>query len=131
MKELNENDYEVDSILNFDLLDYLLRNNYNQEIVKFIKVLDRNKENELIFIDQFKDKYESFNLFINPLIENSKNLWGKIYNRIGNKDYIDMWVMYYLLNEKALKNTDNNFKEYLSKHEDIDKYIIMKSTLYP
>lgn len=124
VKELNENDYEVDSILNFDLLDYLLRNNYNQEIVKFIKVLDRNKENELIFIDQFKDKYESFNLFINPLIENSKNLWGKIYNRIGNKDYIDMWVMYYLLNEKALKNTDNNFKEYLSKHEDIDKYII-------
>lgn len=124
LKKLNETDYETNAILNFDLLNYLIKNNYFKEILKIVKVLDRDNEETLKFIDQFIEKCDCPSKFIKILIENSNKVWKKIYRKLGNKRYIDRWVVHFLINEDSLKNTDENFKAYIKEHEDIDKYII-------
>lgn len=123
LKKLNENDYETNAILNFDLLNYLIKNNYSKETLKVIKLLDKENEKILQFIDQFIEKYDCGAGFIKILIENSNKIWKKIYSKLGNKEYIDKWVIYFLTNENSLKNVDENFNTYIKEHEDIDKYI--------
>ena len=124
LKKLNENDYETNAILNFDLLNYLIKDNSFKEILKIVKVLDKDNEETLKFIDQFIEKCDSPTKFMKILIENSNKVWKKIYRKLGNKRYIDRWVVHFLINENSLKNTDENFKTYIKEHEDIDKYII-------
>ena len=123
LKKLNENDYETNAILNFDLLNYLIENNYSKETLKVIKLLDKENEKILQFIDQFIEKYDCGAEFVKILIENSNKIWKKIYSKLGNKEYIDKWVRYFLTNENSLKNVDENFNTYIKEHEDIDKYI--------
>lgn len=122
LKRLNESDYENKNILNYDLLDYLIRNNYRKEVIKIIEILDKEK-NALNFIDGFIEKYQSAKEFIDLLLENSSNLWKKVYCRIGDKEYIDKWIINFLSNDLYLKNIDENFKLYIENHEDIDKYV--------
>ncbi len=123
LKKLNENDFETNSILNFDLLNYLINNNINDKVLKIIQVLDESDENILLFIDDFIEKYDSSKIFIDLLTRNSSKLWKKVYKRVGNKDYIDKWIVRFLINEQALIFVDENFKEYINKHKDLDKYI--------
>lgn len=123
LKKLNENDFETNSILNFDLLNYLINNNINDKVLKIIQVLDESDENILIFIDDFIEKYDSSKIFIDLLTRNSSKLWKKVYKRVGNKDYIDKWIVRFLINEQAIIFVDENFKEYINKHKDLDKYI--------
>lgn len=122
-KKLNENDFETNSILNFDLLNYLINNNINDKVLKMIQILDELDENALLFIDDFIEKYDSSKIFIASLTENSTKLWKKIFKKIGNKEYIDKWVVRFLINEQSLMFVDENFKEYINKHKDLDKYI--------
>lgn len=123
MKKLNESDFEENSILNFDLLNYLITNNNFDKVLKIVQVLDNSSEDTLQFIDGFIERYTSSNSFINILIENSTVLWKKIYKKIGNNRYIDKWIMRFLENEKSLKYVDEEFIEYINKHKDIDKYV--------
>lgn len=123
LKKLNENDFETNSILNFDLLNYLINNNINDKTLKIIQILDKLDENVLLFIDDFIEKYDSSKIFIDLLTGNSTKLWKKIFKKIGNKEYIDKWVVRFLINEQALMFVDENFKEYVNKHMDLDKYI--------
>lgn len=124
LKKLNESDFETIAILNFDLIDYLIKNNLEEKENKIVQLLDSSSEDILQFIDEFIEKYEfSSHKFISILIENSTNLWKKIYKRVGNKNYIDKWVMRFLLDEKSLEYIDENFVEYINNHKDLDKYI--------
>lgn len=123
MKKLNESDFEEISILNFDLLNYLVTNNNFDKILKIVQLLDNSSEETLQFIDGFLERYTSSNSFINVLIENSTMLWKKIYKKIGNNQYIDKWIMRFVENEKSLKYVDEEFIEYINKHKDIDKYV--------
>lgn len=127
LKKLNENDFDTNSILNFDLLNYLINNNINDKVLKIIQILDESDENALIFIDDFIEKYTPSKTFIDLLTGNSTKLWKKIFNKIGNKEYIDIWVVRFLINEEALMFVDENFKEYINKHKDLDKYIDNKN----
>lgn len=47
----------------------------------------------------------------------------KIYRRIGNKEYVDKWVVQFLLDKNSLEYVDENFVEYINKHPNLDKYI--------
>ncbi|MCI8362180.1 MAG: hypothetical protein HFJ41_03465 [Clostridia bacterium] len=123
LKKLNESDFETISILNFDLLDYLVKNNITDKELKIIQLLDQKSQDALQFIDEFIEKYQTSKEFVTLLIENSIKLWKKIYKKIGNKEYVDKWVINFLSNEKSLVYIDENFIEYINKHKDIDKYI--------
>ena len=120
---MNENDFETNSILNFDLLNYLINNNINDKVLKIIQVLDESDENILLFIDDFIEKYDSSKIFIDLLTRNSSKIWKKVYKRVGNKDYIDKWIVRFLINEQKIIFKEKNFKEYINKHKDLDKYI--------
>lgn len=123
LKKLNENDFDTNCILNFDLLNYLINNNINDKVLKIIQILDESDENALLFIDDFIEKYVPSKTFIDLLTGNSIKLWKKIFKKIGKKEYIDKWVVRFLINEHALMFVDENFKEYVNKHMDLDKYI--------
>lgn len=123
LKKLNENDFETNAILNFDLLDYLIINNIEDKELKIVQLLDKPNENTLQFIDEFIENYTPSSDFINVLIENSTRLWKKIYKKVGNKNYIDKWVIQFLLNENSLEYVDDDFISYINKHEDLNKYI--------
>lgn len=122
LKKLDENDYETNAILNLDLLNYLIKENYYKEVLKIIEILDKQND-ELQFVNAFIEKYDTSTKFIELLTENSNKIWKRIYSKIGNKEYVDRWIMNFLLNEKALKNVDENFKEYIREHNDIDRYV--------
>ena len=123
LKKLNESDFETTAILNFDLLDYLISNDNIEKVLKLVHILDKDSEENLQFIDEFIEKYKSSSKFITILIENSSNLWKKIYKRIGNKEYVDKWVVQFLLDKNSLEYVDENFVEYINKHPNLDKYI--------
>lgn len=122
LKRLNESDYENKSILNFDLLEYLIRNNYKKECLKIVDIINEENDYILKFVDEFIEKYKLQD-FVELLIENANKIWKKIYTKIGNQEYIDKWVIRYLTNENSLKNVDENFKEYVETHINIDKLI--------
>lgn len=125
LKRLKDEDYETISILNLDLLHHLISKNNIKKVTKIIELISREDESILQFIDDFIKKYGDEELFINTLLKKDKNFWKKIYTRLGDKEYIDKWVIRFLLNlnEEYFENTDDTFEEYISNHEDIDKYI--------
>ena len=113
-------DYSSDSILNFDLFDYIFDNKNKVESSVKNKILLQFEiitDEKLDFIDSYLEKSELSKSFINSLLLKKNNIWEKCYLKNSkNRDYIDKWVKIFLSNPKFLLNTDNTFISYISMH---------------
>lgn len=113
-------DYSSDSILNFDLFDYIFDNKNKVESSVKNKILLQFEiitDEKLDFVDSYLEKSELSKSFINSLLLKKNNIWEKCYLKNSkNRDYIDKWVKIFLSNPKFLLNTDNTFISYISMH---------------
>lgn len=120
VKRLDIFDYSSESILNFDLFDYIFDNKNkvesgikNKILLQFESITDE----KLDFVDSYLEKSELSKSFINSLLLKKNNIWEKCYLKNSkNRDYIDKWVKIFLSNSKFLLNTDNTFISYISMH---------------
>ena len=123
-------DYSSESILNFDLFDYIfdIKNKVELDIKNKILLQFENVTDEkLDFIDSYLENSELSMNFVNTLLLKKNNIWEKCYLKNSkNRDYIDQWVKIFLSNSKFLANTDNTFINYINLH---DKFYKLFSSL--
>lgn len=114
-------DYSSNSILNFDLFDYIfdIKNKGGLDIKsKLLSQFEDITDEKLDFIDNYLEQSESSIAFINSLLLKKNNLWEKCYLKNSeNRDYIDRWVKIYLSNSEFLPENDNTFTNYISLHD--------------
>lgn len=115
VEKINEKYFERDTILNFDLLDYL-GNNYNRYSDKYdsiIPLLSNEKEKSIQFIDGYiKDEDRPLEIFIEKLVENWKGFWDYIYSKSNYSEdrenkYLEL-ILKFSKNETILKNQNND-----------------------
>lgn len=111
--------YSRESILNFDLLDYL-GNNYNKYSAKYeaiIRLLSNEKEKSIQFIDAYiKNENRPLEIFFEKLVENWKGFWEfvverSVYDRIKIDEYLRLMITY----TKPETILSNQSKEFLNE----------------
>lgn len=85
IKKLNEFEFEKEYVLNYDLLDFLLKSTkYPNKRKRFLEQLGNESDNVVSFIDEFIDYTENIEIFINSLCKKWTNIWSFIEN---NSDF--------------------------------------------
>lgn len=112
---LDSRHFERETILNFDLLDFLAENytNYSKQYDTIIKQLSNEKERSIEFIENYiEDENRPLKTFIEKLVQNWKGLWGYIYLRSNftkeREDYYLSLIMRYAKIEDILLDQNNN-----------------------
>lgn len=86
---IDEKYFGRESILNFELLDYL-GNNYEKNKIKYnkiIRLLSNEREKSIQFIDEYIENEERpIEIFIEKLVENWKDFWDYIYLECNYND---------------------------------------------
>lgn len=108
--------FSRESILNFDLLDYL-GNNYNKYSIKYdavILLLSNEKERSIQFIDGYiKSEDRPLEIFFEKLVENWKDFWEyiveeSVYDRSKIDEYLRLMIIY-TKTETILNNQSKKF----------------------
>jgi len=115
IEKIDQRYFQRETILNFDLLDYL-GNNYNQYSNKYdsiIHLLSNGKEKSLQFIDEYiKNEERPLVIFMEKLVENWKGFWDYIYLKSSHTEDIENKYLELIIRfsnvETILKNQNNN-----------------------
>ncbi len=128
---LLEYEFEQKEILNFDLLDYLLKECKNDnKCTKFLEQLSNEPDVYKDFIIQYIDRGENVSIFINLIAKNKDYLWLDIYEDKILTDYQKynyfILIIKYADVESIINNDnaesdeiDNPIKEFILRNEDI------------
>lgn len=82
IKRISEFEFEKQYILNYDLLDFLIKSSkYSSKREKLFSQLNNESESVIKFIDGFIDYTSNINLFIGFLCKNWVNIWNFIENK--------------------------------------------------
>ncbi|WP_271765466.1 YobI family P-loop NTPase [Aquimarina algiphila] len=122
IQKINPIDFNSEFILNYDLLDFLLKNaktNKRQLEYIFTKLKDESS-NSIQFINEFIERTEYLNLFIKTLSSYWFNLWGYYVNDITCSDKQLNKILQYIIEYtdiESIKKIDkqSNLKNYLLK----------------
>lgn len=115
VEKIDEKYFERETILNFDLLDYL-GNNYDKYSDKYnsiIHLLSNEKEKSIQFIDEYiENEDRPIEIFIEKLIANWKGFWDYIYSKSNYSEdrenkYLELIIRFSKV-ETILKNQNNN-----------------------
>lgn len=107
--------FERDTILNFDLLDYL-GNNYKTHSDKYdsiIRLLSNEKEKSIQFIDEYiRNEDRPIEIFIEKLVENWIDFWDYIYLKSNySEDRVNKYlnlIIKFSKNETILKSQNKD-----------------------
>lgn len=107
--------FERETILNFDLLDFLGNNcgKYSDKYDSVIRLLSNEKEKSIQFIDEYlKNENRPLTVFIEKLVENWKGFWDYIYSKSNHSEdeenkYLELIIRFSKV-ETILKNQNNN-----------------------
>lgn len=104
-----------ETILNFDLLDYLGTNydKYSDKYESIIRLLSNEKEKSIQFVDEYvKNEDRPLGIFIEKLVENWKEFWDYIYAKSNYTEdrenkYLEL-IIKFSKNETILTNQNRN-----------------------
>lgn len=114
VEKIDEKYFERETILNFDLLDYL-GSNYNKYSAKYdsiINLLSNEKEKSIHFIDEYiQEEYRLIEIFIEKLVENWKGFWDYLFLNSNYSEeklnrYLELIIRFSKV-DKLLKNNDH------------------------
>lgn len=130
-------DYEFDQkeIYNFDLLEYLLKNNSNSlQCKSFMHQLSDKDKSSWKFINEFIDRTEKQDLFVELLANSWTGMWNYIYNE-PTLTY-DRVIFYFklILNNVDIEqiekmNSEFSVKQFMLENADILQKLIEVRTL--
>lgn len=124
IREIKPHQFSRDSILNFDLVDYLGENygNYKNQYDDVIKFVSNNKEKSIDFIDQYlSDKNRVQEIFVSTLVGNWSGFWDFIYfksNYPTNKkdEYLEKIIRYSDVHSILTKQNNAGLSSAISQH---------------
>lgn len=107
--------FERETILNFDLLDFLGKNytNYSKQYDAIIKQLSNEKQRSIQFIENYiEDENRPLKIFIEKLVQNWKGFWEYIYlksNFTNEKEdhYLSLIIRYGKIDDILFKQNNN------------------------
>jgi hypothetical protein len=116
IKKISEFEFEKEYILNYDLLDFLIKSTeYPHKRKRFLEQLGNESNNVISFIDGFIDYTENIGIFINSVCKNWINIWSFIEN---NSDFTKEKVDKYF--KLIIEYADvSNIKIIFAKSKDI------------
>lgn len=122
ISKLNEYEFSQKEILNFNLIEFLLKNKskYNKQLNNLIKQLSDESELSIRFIDEFKDyinnkeeEYDFWNLICKS--------WNRLWSTINNRNYTQNKINTYM--EKIIKYVDVDCIEEININNEFSQYI--------
>ncbi len=107
--------FERETILNFDLLDYLGKNHirFSDKYDSIIRLLSNEKEKSIQFIDEYiQNEERPIGIFIEKLVGNWKGFWEYLYSKSNYSEdtenkYLELIIRFSKV-ETILKNQNNN-----------------------
>ncbi|RFN57670.1 YobI family P-loop NTPase [Marixanthomonas ophiurae] len=119
-------DFNSEFILNYDLLDFLLKNHRNNKVpldYVFTKLKDESSTSTL-FINGFVDITENLNLFIKTLCEYWIGIWEYYVNDVAFSDEQLNTILKYIIEYAEIESIikiekQSNLKNYLTKDSEI------------
>jgi len=126
IQKINPLDFNSEFILNYDLLDFMLRNsetNKRQLEYVFTKLKDESSIS-ILFINGFIERTENLILFIKTLCSYWFNLWGYYVNDITYSDEQLNKILEYILEFADIESINkidkqSNLRNYLIKDPEI------------
>lgn len=124
IKKIPEKYFSRDTILNFDMLDFLAENyeQYYQQFDSIIDVLGNEKERSIEFIKNYVDRGKHTDLFIKALCKSWITLWDYLYLK---SNFEKERIKYYL--EIIIKYADIEDINEFTKGSGISNYIKQQS----
>jgi len=141
IQKINPIDFMTDFILNYDLINYLLKNvrSYKNLLEYVFSKLKDESSISIQFIEGFQQRTEKKKIFIQKLCENWTNIWGYYVNDINTSDdqlhyiltdileYAKMSIIKKIADHSNLRNSlisDSNILNIISDHDKIKQIII-------
>lgn len=126
ISKINPIDFNSEFILNYDLLDFLLKNHRTNKTPLeyiFIKLKDESS-NSTLFINGFIERTENLNLFIKTLCSYWIGIWGYYVNDVTYSDEqlnkLLKYIIEYASIESIIKiDKQSNLKNHLTKDSEI------------
>jgi hypothetical protein len=130
IKKISDNDFEREAILNYSLLDYLLKNKANHltKISSIFKQLSNEKEDMFNFIKGYVNQGECKGEFIKLLCKNWGNFWGYI-ERVSlltdekKYEYLKLIFKYTDLSDIKLQSENSDLIDYIESKSDFFSFI--------
>ncbi|MFD0990832.1 hypothetical protein ACFQ1R_12055 [Mariniflexile jejuense] len=124
--KINPIDFDSEFILNYDLLDFLLKNHRTNKVpleYVFTKLKDESSTS-ILFINGFIEITENLNLFIKTLSEYWVGIWGYYVNDVTylseQLNKMLKYIIEYADIESIIKiDKQSNLKSYLTKNPEI------------
>ncbi|MDH1363340.1 hypothetical protein V3528_00700 [Acinetobacter johnsonii] len=116
------------SILNFSLVDFILKNHdkFNDHYNNLFKLLSNQDEHSIQFVFEYIDRGENLSIFINQIVKSWQNIFEHIHTSMADEK-IESCLLLILKNlEKEnipLLNKDDILKNYLSSKSNFIEYI--------
>jgi len=126
ISKINPIDFDSEFILNYDLLDFLLKKNRTNKIPLeyiFTKLKDESSTSTL-FINGFIERTENLNLFIKILCSHWISIWGYYLNDVTYSDEQLNKILKYIIEYADIESItkidkQSNLKNHLTKDPEI------------
>lgn len=126
ISKINPIDFNSEFILNYDLLDFLLKNHISNKIPLeyiFTKLKDESS-NSTLFINGFIERTENLNLFIKTLCNYWIGIWRYYVNDVTYSDEQLNKILNYIIEHADIESIikiekQSNLKNYLTKDPEI------------
>ncbi|MEQ1305966.1 hypothetical protein [Acinetobacter bereziniae] len=121
-KYLKPRQFTHTSILNFNLVDYILKNNtqFKDHYNNLFELLSNQDERSIQFIFEYIDRRENLSLFINKIVKSWQNIFEHMHTSMTDEK-----VESYLL--MILKNLEKENILFLNKNDILKNYLSSKS----
>lgn len=121
IKKINIHEFEKDTVLNFDLLNFIIENtNFLEQRSKMIARLANENDSSLRFINEFVDRSAFAGEFVALLCKQWPNMWGCIqeqgkHTREKKDYYLELIIKFADVDD--IVKTFKNFKDDLNREE--------------
>lgn len=117
------------SVLNFNIVDYILnnKNNLKEHSSNLFKLLANEEERSKKFILLYIERGKNLPEFINSIVVNWQNFFENILSSLTSKEEVDKYLIVILkeIDFKNLEflNNDNSLSDYISEKQDFINFI--------
>lgn len=136
IKKITDKEFERETILNFNLLDYLFKNksNHSNRIDSIFKLLSNGNENTFNFIKGYIDNGEDEQEFIKQICNYWKGFWSfiedeSLFTDEKKDEYLNLILRYSHIDDIRIQSKNSKLVEYINSKDNFLSFINNKQPL--
>lgn len=130
LKKISDKEFERETILNYNLLDYLLKNksNHSNRINSIFQLLSNGSENTFSFVKGYIENGENQKEFIFLICNNWKGFWNfieeeSLFTEEKKDEYLKLIFRHSSLEDIKLQSKNSKLVDYLNSKDDFLSFI--------